>query len=269
MRAWIGPFALLLALPGLQAFPALARAPAEPSRAYVLAEGSTFATGCFGACACPTRSEPLIGTFILTFTGFDPLFDHYAVSDVKWMVPRADGSVQIVGSGEYRIGGEFAIMHQLSLELSVASQTTQHFDSGLQPGGGDFPKIDIEVSLHDRQQCQDTVIHVVATPAVAGVSGADFGLRSPRPNPFHAELKIDWVLPIATAVDLAVFDLSGREVRTLAKGKWLEVGPHSLIWDGRRDDGRQSPAGVYFLRLSAENRVDLRAAVKLPPGSSP
>ena len=40
-------------------------------------------------------------------------------------------------------------------------------------------------------------------------------------------------------------------VRSLARSRALGAGPWNLVWDGRRDDGREAAGGVYFIRLRA------------------
>lgn len=50
-------------------------------------------------------------------------------------------------------------------------------------------------------------------------------------------------------VDLSIFDVRGRRVRTLVDGT-LHAGSHSVVWDGADNAGRRVAAGVYFARLS-------------------
>jgi subtilisin-like proprotein convertase family protein len=51
------------------------------------------------------------------------------------------------------------------------------------------------------------------------------------------------------AIDVTVFDASGRRVRMLAAGG-LAPGIHSVRWDGRDDRGETVAPGVYFARLA-------------------
>ena len=46
-------------------------------------------------------------------------------------------------------------------------------------------------------------------------------------------------------VEIKVFDLAGRRVRTLANRRF-EAGEHTVVWDGRDDRGARAPRGVYF-----------------------
>jgi hypothetical protein len=232
---------------------------------YALEEASTFDYGCFEICACPIVTQRLRGRFELKPAGVDPLFAYYEVTNLKWQVFGWDHQrVDITGSGKYRVGGEFAAQHQLALDLKVGDQPEQHFDSGLIQGGGEFPKIDIQVSIHLEKTCFDTVINVVAVPVTAGVEGGGprVVLQRVKPNPFRSGMEVDFTLRAAGAVELSILDLQGRAVRTIASS-WLEAGPHSTRWDGRSDDGTECVAGVYFVRLRTEGFAERRAIVKL------
>ena len=70
----------------------------------------------------------------------------------------------------------------------------------------------------------------------------------PSPNPFRESTQIAFGIadPAGADVDLAVFDLAGREIVPLANAH-LASGSHTLTWDGRGRDGSRSRAGVYFV----------------------
>jgi len=73
------------------------------------------------------------------------------------------------------------------------------------------------------------------------------------PNPSRdGHVEILYRLPSEQSSGLAIYDLSGRRVRSYRLGGAAEqVG--SLAWDGRDDDGREVAAGTYLLRLSSES----------------
>jgi photosystem II stability/assembly factor-like uncharacterized protein len=75
-------------------------------------------------------------------------------------------------------------------------------------------------------------------------------LAAPAPNPFQGGASFALDLPGPDAVDVSIFDASGRRVRSLASGP-LPAGRHALRWDGRDDRGRDPGAGVYYVRASA------------------
>lgn len=68
------------------------------------------------------------------------------------------------------------------------------------------------------------------------------------PNPFNAGTLIPLTLSEAGALALRIYNLAGQPVRTLASG-FLPAGRHELVWDGRDQEGRALPSGVYLARL--------------------
>jgi hypothetical protein len=92
---------------------------------------------------------------------------------------------------------------------------------------------------------------VAATPPVRPAS------LSVAPNPFNARVRLTVESASEQEAEIAVFDLRGRRVVTLAQKTVLHQGPNTFAWDGRDDAGTASPSGVYFFRVrSAEgNRV--------------
>ncbi len=68
------------------------------------------------------------------------------------------------------------------------------------------------------------------------------------PNPSSREVSILYGLPTATAITLEIFDAAGVLVRQLVEGQ-LPAGSFSTPWDGRDDNGREVPTGVYFARV--------------------
>lgn len=77
-----------------------------------------------------------------------------------------------------------------------------------------------------------------------------FTLGLNYPNPFNPSTTIQFALPEACEVRLDVFNILGQLVRRLVDTD-MTAGFHSVVWDGRADDGRAVASGVYFYRLSA------------------
>lgn len=77
-----------------------------------------------------------------------------------------------------------------------------------------------------------------------------FVLQQNFPNPFNPATEIRYHLPRATPVELAVFDVQGRKVRTLVEGL-QPAGEKAVVWDGADDHNRAVPSGIYFCRLRA------------------
>ncbi len=77
-----------------------------------------------------------------------------------------------------------------------------------------------------------------------------FELGQNTPNPFRPTTTIRFSLPSERQVELRVFDVAGRTVKTLASGP-MAAGVHTLTWDATNDAGSHLSSGVYFYRLTA------------------
>jgi len=94
-------------------------------------------------------------------------------------------------------------------------------------------------------------VHVFADQPT-GVGDGELPARAAvanHPNPFNPMTSVRFTVPAVAPVDLAVYDVSGRLVRTLVSVASHEAGVHSVSWDGRDDRGTEVAAGVYFARL--------------------
>jgi len=74
------------------------------------------------------------------------------------------------------------------------------------------------------------------------------------PNPFNAATTIEFSLPSELNVELVIYDILGRNVRTLVSGR-LEAGAHDVTWDSVDNTGEGTPSGVYFYILRAGDQV--------------
>jgi hypothetical protein len=68
------------------------------------------------------------------------------------------------------------------------------------------------------------------------------------PNPFNSQTTIRFGLPERAEVELAIFNLAGQKVATLAQGPF-EAGSYTLSWDGRNEQGQSVASGLYVYRL--------------------
>ncbi len=80
---------------------------------------------------------------------------------------------------------------------------------------------------------------------------------SVEPNPAPGGCVLRFSLATPRRGSLAVFDASGRKVRTLESGGFAR-GAYSPRWDGRDDAGRSVPEGIYFASLRLDHSVQTR-----------
>jgi len=102
------------------------------------------------------------------------------------------------------------------------------------------------------------------TPVEIGPTApTSFALRPLSPNPFREATAIRWEVPRRVPVEIGVYEVSGRKIRTLVKGA---RGPGAGVerWSGHDDTGKHVSAGVYFVRMTAPGFEMTQRVVRLP-----
>ena len=94
--------------------------------------------------------------------------------------------------------------------------------------------------------------HLTGINLIAGEIPVDFYLYSNYPNPFNPSTKIKIDIPKSSYVKLIVYDILGREIKTLVNEK-LNAGRYETNWDGS-----SYPSGVYFYKLITDEYVSVK-----------
>jgi hypothetical protein len=81
-----------------------------------------------------------------------------------------------------------------------------------------------------------------------------FGLNKVSPNPVNNGTVIAYATTQKGPVSLKLYDSSGRLIRTLID-KTQDSGRKTVYWNGKDNNNRTVSAGVYFYRLTAENKT--------------
>jgi len=218
-----------------------------------------------------SESEPVGKSYLyvnLDFTSFELLHPKNEGVNIRWLVR-----------------GETFDANMEVFRRNARTQETIQVANGVQPSGPpdvghtpyEFTDVDLEPGTQYEYLIRGTIIMLyrdeivtvvrvsppistqAAVPRIATVS-------DPAPNPFNPSSEHIWLsvtLPqdsqslLQTPVELAVFDVAGRRVTTIANGSFLgDV--QSFSWDGTDNHGRDAPAGIYFFRLVAADEVTSR-----------
>ena len=122
---------------------------------------------------------------------------------------------------------------------------------------------DLDISLTD--EGKDLVLlyenfdPFVAVSEVTTVNKFDLTIY---PNPLSATSTIQYSLSERASVRLAIYDLSGRELRLLANEKQT-AGAHQISWNGKDFSGQKVTSGVYVLSLDVNGeKVSKTMSVK-------
>ena len=77
---------------------------------------------------------------------------------------------------------------------------------------------------------------------------AGFTLNGPFPNPFNPSTVISYELPYDLNIEINIFNLLGRKVRSLLN-ETRPAGQGATIWDGKTENGHLASGGVYFISV--------------------
>ena len=80
------------------------------------------------------------------------------------------------------------------------------------------------------------------------------------PNPFRFSTSIQYELPVASNVSLKLYNACGQLVRTLVNCH-QKTGIYIYNWDGRDDQKRTLPSGVYFYRFETKRFISTKKIV--------
>jgi hypothetical protein len=95
------------------------------------------------------------------------------------------------------------------------------------------------------------------TEELAGPVPSNYSLEQNHPNPFNPVTTIDFGVPHASEIRLAVYDVMGRHVATLVQGM-MPAGNYQASWNAEN-----VPSGIYFCRFEAGSKAMTRKMILL------
>ena len=98
---------------------------------------------------------------------------------------------------------------------------------------------------------------VVPVEDPGDVPVAGFTVDAVYPNPFNPLTTVRLYIPGSSELDVAVYDVLGRKVRSLHSGR-ISSGWHTFVWDGKDDAGRGQASSLYFLRVKNQGKVSVQ-----------
>ncbi len=89
-----------------------------------------------------------------------------------------------------------------------------------------------------------------------------FLLSQNYPNPFNPVTNFKFSLPRASHVKIEIFNIVGQRVKTLLDED-MKAGVFVVDWNGEDEKGVEVSSGIYFYRVIAGNRSDIKKMVLL------
>jgi hypothetical protein len=188
---------------------------------------------------------------------FQYSFSHnFTASDVPGGIPTADG------------------WHHMKIEVKTLNADTTafwcYFDDQMLLGSPIYDTSDDrmaagQIGLFSFSQGTGTglegyfdnlVVNSLVSAVNDNLSGIPdgFSLGQNYPNPFNPETQIAYQLASGGFVSLNIYDLLGREVKSLVSEDQT-AGSYNVTWNGTDNLGIKVPSGVYLYTLNAGNFV--------------
>lgn len=148
---------------------------------------------------------------------------------------------------------------ELSIPLDVLFQgnINQNIEFIIEVNQASSPYSQLDIAP-ENYKSQYYLYKITGTSAVGerrGNSPLYYSLSQNYPNPFNPSTVISYQLPVMSRVTLKVYDVLGREIKTLVD---------KLEAPGKREvkfDGSNLPSGIYFYSLHAGNYSETKKLV--------
>ena len=148
------------------------------------------------------------------------------------------------GSSTYNVSGETN-----GIRLSSANQTSATFLWTAPVSGVGAVKLYLSGMQGSSMSGANTNLVLTATEQTTGIDGGfqvahDYYLLNNYPNPFNAETRICFTVPVAQKIRIDIYDLAGRKITNVFNDN-VNTGEHAAIWHAAAN-----PSGIYFCRMS-------------------
>ncbi len=183
---------------------------------------------------------------------------------LKWVT---EAEVENLGFHIYRAEGDSLapppkeFFRQITLDLiegagnSNQRQEYEYVDRFIQPGTGYWYALeDID---YNGERTRHPPIWMRTNPLIMPHR---FRLYQNFPNPFNPATTIPFSLAQPSRVRIEIYNLQGQLV-DVAVDDFFPAGYHQVEWNSVREEGQPLPAGIYYYRLVAGNRIETKKMV--------
>jgi hypothetical protein len=177
--------------------------------------------------------------------------DEITFEDVNWAEPFNNFMKEIIvdesGNIQFAIAGASAVAedgYMATLQFTIIDED-----------GLDYT----DVRLVDLRINEEDVVKIASTATLSRSLSTDdrigipdvFALKQNYPNPFNPVTRILYDIPDASFVTITIYDLLGRQVRTLVS-RYEEPGFKSIVWNATNNRGMPVSAGMYLYSIKAD-----------------
>ena len=191
-----------------------------------------------------------------------------SIAILEWEDPQ-EGTTR----GKVRISSEasdkekrslinFKVYRDGAMIQEVAAGTNTYTDTGLPLGIYDYHVTAVYSGDFESVASNEVEFIVSETDADDGLMVYATRLLGNSPNPFNPVTTIHFSLTEATHVNIEIYNLKGQKVKTFVNGT-LEAGNHSMVWNGKDNNNRDVPSGVYFYKMQSGKYTSTKKMIML------
>lgn len=169
--------------------------------------------------------------------------------------PSGIGSLVTITNGNQFHDTGSVVNVSISPTTVQFNSKTYYFNRWMGSGAGSYngPNPSFQLTLNNfvNQIAVWDTVNVSINPIGTSVP-TKYELQQNYPNPFNPSTRIEFGIPKSGLVTLKVYDISGREIRTLHNG-YLNAGYYETAFSAA-----DLSSGIYFYRLEAETYSEIR-----------
>jgi len=76
-----------------------------------------------------------------------------------------------------------------------------------------------------------------------------YKINKTYPNPFNNRVQISYEVPERGYINIEIYNINGRKVKTLFQGENITTGDNLISWDGTNEQGIVMASGTYFVTI--------------------
>jgi len=157
------------------------------------------------------------------------------------------------------IGQTDSMVINLSNDISIVYDTITFKPSQVSLDAFNFLKI-AAIDQVGNINFESNVIDVSGNQSLSKESTKipqEFMLYPAYPNPFNPQCNITFDIPgsFEGLVTLKIYNINGRTITTLIN-KTLDAGHYSVVWNGKDNNGKMCPTGIYFYQINAKGQFN-------------
>lgn len=182
----------------------------------------------------------------------DPSEDPPWTITLTWQAPETDQNVAQYNIYRREDGEPYDVPY-----ATVSGETLQYIDAENIDGDPLYYVVSAVYDSHESNFSNEVAVldypsHIDSDKWSNAPS--HYALEQNYPNPFNPNTTITYQVPQASYVNLSIYDVSGKLIKTIVDGE-TSPGNYSVNWNGKDDNGDAVSSGIYLYRLHTDKAI--------------